>query len=186
MDYLFRVKTRHSKRKAYEISKYTAFSEKKGILKFVIHVLILLGLVYYTTTLTPSLIDSPYIADVVLIVLCWIVSTGVFLVLCFRHRIYAYRYAKEFGITNEQSSKYSEAFLYENHFQFCSAISSATESVPYADIKNIIETPNYFCVVTISKCIYAFEKAGFENNTAKEAYQFLLSRMKPEDRGRFA
>lgn len=178
MDYLFRVKTANTKKKAYEIEKYTAFSEKRAILKFVIQVIILLGLLCYTAVLTPSLLSSGRVDDVVLTILCWIIWGGVLIVICFRHRINAYRYAKEFGILNEESPKYSEAFFYENHFQFCSALSATTESVPYTDIINIIETPNYYCIITIAKSIYAFEKAGFENNVAKEAYQFLLSKIR--------
>ena len=178
MDYLFRVKTANTQKKAYEISKYTAFSEKKGIFNFTILVIILLGLLYYTVTLTPSMLNSGRVDDVVLAVLCWVVCGGLLIAICFRHRINAYRYAKDFGILNEESPKYSEAFFCVNHFQFCSAISATTESVPYTDIINIIETPNYYCIITISKSLYAFEKAGFENNAAKEAYQFLLSKMK--------
>ena len=139
MDYLFRVKTANTKKKAYEIAKYTAFSEKRAILKFVIQVIILLGLLCYTIALTPSTLNSALVGDVVLTVLCWVIWVVVLIVICFRHRINAYRYAKEFGILNEESPKYSETFFCENHFKFCSALSAATESVPYTDIINIIE-----------------------------------------------
>lgn len=178
MEYHFRVKTEDTLRRQLELFWPVYFSSKFNKIVYLVWALLSTALIYELIKLTYTTLKSNGGHVGIAMVMAWVLALTdlavMFLIGQIIPRMKMRRHTKIFG----KGKRYSETILYDDHFCFHSAISDAQDIVPYADICSIRQTKHYFLIFTLNKMVYSCEKAGFENDNAEEAYQFLCSKIR--------
>lgn len=177
MEYFYSVKSHQTENMFSESYKCTYFLGKLAKARVILRAIMWMIVTYYAIRLTIVAVNYPSLQNYLIVGVFWLVSASALIVFCFRSRIYARRQMKQCCTIAGKSEIYSEAFFYEDHFVYCSALYKAAEEVPYIAINDIRETPNYYCIITSSSYVYTLEKNGFEGNKAVEAYEFLCSKI---------
>lgn len=181
MNYYYKATTKDTMRRHTETYWLRRFHKKSSIVTFVVSLLLAACVVYKTAELTYIAFKFHNGHIDLLLILLWVITLALLGIILFAPQISSMRKLRHNAKVSGQKERYSETYFYDNHFSFHSAISNTVTNVFYADISKIAQTKNFYVIFTANQMVYACEKAGFEDQKATEAYQFLCSKIAPKN-----
>ena len=175
MEYVYRVKTAQTKSMYRETFWSLYYNDTASKIKYALQLLFMLGFDTYGIHLTLTCWTFYSGLYRVLVILACAGLLYCFYRLTFQANIFAKKEEKKRQKLVGNELVYTDILFYDSYFCVCSAISSAKETVAYADVLALDDTKHYYIIRTKVGAV-AFDKNGFIDGTCEQAVQLLCEK----------